>query len=265
MTKKISKVVILAGGLGTRFAEETSLKPKPLIEIGGLPILWHIMKIYYAHGIREFIICLGYKGYLVKEFFSNYHNHVSDFSIDFQDNTTTFHNKQAEEWKVTLIDTGQNTMTGGRIKRIQPFVGDESFCMTYGDGVGDVDIGALISHHNESGLEATMTVVSPPGRFGATNIDAGKITGFREKPLGDGGRINGGFFVLSPKVFDFISDDSTVFEREPLETLAERGMLGAFPHEGFWQPMDTLRDQRELQKHWDSEAAPWRIWHNGDE
>jgi len=260
MSISVKKAVILAGGLGTRFAEETSTKPKPLIEIGGLPILWHIMKIYYSHGIREFVICLGYKGYLVKEFFSNYHNHVSDFTIDFDTNTTTFHRKQAEQWKVTLIDTGAETMTGGRIKRIEPYVSGETFCMTYGDGVADIDIGALIKHHETAGLNATMTVVKPPGRFGAADIDGDRIVGFQEKPLGDGGLINGGFFVLSPKVFDFIDGDSTIFEREPLESLAQTGMLSAYKHPGFWQPMDTLRDQRDLQKRWDHQNAPWCIW-----
>jgi glucose-1-phosphate cytidylyltransferase len=260
MSTTVTKAVILAGGLGTRFAEETSTKPKPLIEIGGLPILWHIMKIYYAQGIREFVICLGYKGYLVKEFFSNYHNHVSDFTIDFSDNVTTFHRKRAEDWKVTLIDTGADTMTGGRIKRIQPYVGDETFCMTYGDGVADIDIGALLDHHNQSGRDATMTVVTPPGRFGATDIEGDRIVGFREKPLGDGGLINGGFFVLSPKVFDFIEGDTTIFERAPLEALAAKGMLSAYRHSGFWQPMDTLRDQRDLQNRWDSQNAPWCVW-----
>jgi glucose-1-phosphate cytidylyltransferase len=260
MSTQVTKAVILAGGLGTRFAEETSTKPKPLIEIGGLPILWHIMKIYYAHGITEFIICLGYKGYLVKEFFSNYHNHVSDFTIDFSDNTTTFHRKQAEDWKVTLIDTGAETMTGGRIKRIQPYVDGETFCMTYGDGVADIDISALLKHHDKTGLDATMTVVTPPGRFGATEIEGDRITGFLEKPLGDGGMINGGFFVLSPKVFNFIDGDTTIFEREPLESLAKNNMLSAYRHSGFWQPMDTLRDQRDLQKRWDTQNAPWCIW-----
>jgi glucose-1-phosphate cytidylyltransferase len=260
MTQHVSKAVILAGGFGTRLSEATEVRPKPLVEIGGLPILWHIMKIYYAHGIREFVICLGYKGYMIKEFFSNYYIHVSDYTIDFSDNSTTFHNKRAEDWKVTLVDTGLNTMSGGRIKRIAPYVGDQPFCMTYGDGVGDVDIKALIAQHLASDFVATMTVVTPPGRFGAAKLDGNKITEFREKPMGDGNVINGGFFVLSPGVFDFIDGDETAWELDPLQRMSEAGCLGAYSHTGFWKPMDTLRDVVELQKLWDSAAPPWRVW-----
>ena len=260
MTQNVSKAVILAGGFGTRLTEVTEVRPKPLVEIGGLPILWHIMKIYYAHGIREFIICLGYKGYMIKEFFSNYYRHVSDFTIDFADNSTTFHKQRAEDWKVTLVDTGLHTMTGGRIKRIAPYVGDEPFCLTYGDGVGDIDIRALIDKHLATKPVATMTVVTPPGRFGAAKIEGDRITEFREKPMGDGGVINGGYFVLSKGVFDFIDGDDTAWEREPLQRMAEAGCLNAYRHDGFWKPMDTLRDLMELQQLWDSPNPPWRIW-----
>ncbi len=260
MTQQVSKAVILAGGFGTRLSEATEVRPKPLVEIGGLPILWHIMKIYHAHGIREFVICLGYKGHLIKEFFSNYHMYVSDFTIDLADNSTTFHDRRAEDWKVTLVDTGVNTMTGGRIKRIAPYVGDEPFCMTYGDGVADIDVTALIDRHRANNCVATMTVVAPPGRFGIARLEGDKITEFREKPVGDGGVINGGYFVMSQAAFDYIDGDDTVWEREPLQRLAEAGSLGAYRHSGFWQPMDTLRDHNELQRLWSLPNPPWRVW-----
>jgi glucose-1-phosphate cytidylyltransferase len=260
MIQSVTKAVILAGGFGTRLAEATEVRPKPLVEIGGLPILWHIMKIYHAHGIREFVICLGYKGYMIKEFFSNYHRHVSDFTIDFSDNSTTYHEQRAEDWKVTLIDTGLNTMTGGRIKRIAPYVGDEPFCLTYGDGVANVDVTALIDQHLASDCLATMTVVRPPGRFGAAKLEGERITEFREKPQGDGGVINGGYFVVSKGALDYIEGDETIWEREPLQELAEAGRLDAYRHGGFWHPMDTLRDLNELQRLWDLPDPPWRVW-----
>ena len=254
------KAVILAGGLGTRLSEETSLKPKPMVEIGGRPILWHILKIYSSHGINDFIICAGYKGYVIKEYFANYFLHMSDVTFDMSNNTLEVHHKKAEPWRVTVIDTGDETMTGGRIKRIQPYVGDETFCCTYGDGVGDVDITALIAHHQSSGIAATLTGVQPPGRFGALHIEEGLIRSFQEKPEGDGSWINGGFFVLEPSVFDLIEGDKTIWERAPLETLAAKGTLGIFKHHGFWRPMDTLRDKLELEDLWQSGKAPWKIW-----
>ena len=256
----IKKVVILAGGLGTRLAEETSVRPKPLVEIGGRPILWHIMKIYHTAGVKEFIVCLGYKGYLIKEYFSNYFLHTSDVTIDHQNNEILYHNKRAEDWKITLVDTGDETMTGGRIKRVAPYVGDEHFCMTYGDGVGDVDIKALLAAHRGHGCEATVTVVSPPGRFGAIDFDGDKVIGFREKPKTESGWINGGFFVLSPAVFNRIENDATIWEREPMESLARDGEICAYKHDGFWQPMDTLRDKRALEALWEKGEAPWRVW-----
>lgn len=255
------KAVLLAGGLGTRISEETNVKPKPMIEIGGKPILWHIMKMYSAHGVNDFIICLGYKGYVIKEYFSNYFLHMSDVTINMRDNTTTVHNNTAEPWSITLVETGEETMIGGRIKRILPYVGDdEAFCVTYGDGVGDVDISAVIRHHREAGRLATVTATQPPGRFGAIRHDGDRVLGFQEKPQGDGGWINGGFFVLSPKVGDYIEGDATVWEREPMEQLAAEGQLTVHFHDGFWQPMDTLRDKLYLEGLWSSGKAAWKVW-----
>lgn len=260
MSKQIKKAVILAGGLGTRLAEETTVKPKPMVEIGGKPILWHIMKIYSHHGINEFIVCLGYKGYVVKEYFQNYFLHTSDVTFDFGTNETTIHNQRADPWKVTLIDTGDSTMTGGRIKRIAPYVGDQTFCMTYGDGVSDVDLTALLDFHRDHGCDATVTVVRPDGRFGAVDMEGDAVTGFREKPAGEAGWINAGFFVLSPRVFELIDGDPIVWERAPMERLASSGQLRAYKHQGFWQPMDTLRDKQQLEEMWNSGKAPWRKW-----
>lgn len=254
------KAVILAGGLGTRISEETSIKPKPMVEIGGKPVLWHIMKIYSSHGINDFIICLGYKGYMIKEYFANYYLHNSDITFDMGENRMDVHKNETEPWRVTLVDTGDNTMTGGRLKRVSRFLDDEDFCFTYGDGISDVDISKLISFHKKSKGYATLTAVQPPGRFGALDLEQQKITGFREKPDGDGGRINGGFFVLSPKVLDYIEGDSTVWERGPMETLANEGQLSAYLHDGFWHPMDTLRDRNSLEEYWDSGSPPWKAW-----
>lgn len=255
------KAVLLAGGLGTRFAEETQTKPKPMIEIGGKPILWHIMKVYSTYGINDFIICLGYKGYVIKEFFSNYYLHMSDVTFNMRDNTMKIHNSTAEPWTVTLVETGEETMIGGRIKRILPYIGDdEAFCLTYGDGVGDINIPAVIDLHQRSGTLATVTATQPPGRFGSIRYEGNKVLGFQEKPQGDGGWINGGFFVLSPKVGDYIEGDATVWEREPMEQLAAEGQLSAYFHDGFWQPMDTLRDKRHLEELWEAGKAPWKIW-----
>jgi len=254
------KAVILAGGLGTRISEETSIRPKPMVEIGGKPILWHIMKIYSSHGINDFIICLGYKGYVIKEYFANYFLHMSDVTFDMSHNKMEVHNKRAEPWKVTLVDTGENTMTGGRIKRIAPYLDDEDFCVTYGDGVGDIDISGLIDFHNTQKTLATLTAVQPPGRFGALNMEEHKVMSFMEKPQGDGAWINGGFFVLSPKVLDTISGDDSVWERKPLEILAREGQMSAYLHQGFWQPMDTLRDKQHLEDLWEKQVAPWKIW-----
>jgi len=255
------KAVILAGGLGSRLSEETDLKPKPLVEIGGKPILWHIMKIYSAHGINEFIICCGYKGYLIKEYFSNYFLHMSDVTFDMKNNEMHVHNKRAESWKVTLIDTGESSMTGGRIKRVKKYIQDEDFfCLTYGDGVADIDISKLIAFHKQEKTLATITAVFPPSRFGALNLSRNKVLDFSEKPLGDGGRINGGFFVLSPKVIDLIEDDQTIWEREPLELLARQNNLSAYEHDSFWQPMDTLSDKNKLESLWLNKKAPWKIW-----
>ena len=256
----IRKAVILAGGLGTRLAEETDTKPKPMIEIGGRPILWHIMKIYSAHGINEFVVCLGYKGYIVKEYFANYYLHMSDVTLDVGRNSMEVHQQRSEPWRITLVDTGNETMTGGRLRRIRSYVADEHFCMTYGDGVSNVDVAKLISFHGSHGLEATVTAVRPPGRFGALEVKDGRVAGFKEKPLGDGSWINGGFFVLSPKVLDRIADDETVWEREPLEGLARDRQLAAYPHEGYWQPMDTLREKQQLEAAWATGKAPWKIW-----
>ena len=253
------KAVILAGGLGTRLSEETSLKPKPMVEIGGRPMLWHVLKIYSAHGINDFIICAGYKGYVIKEYFANYFLHMSDVTFDMSTNTMEVHHKKAEPWRVTIVDTGEETMTGGRIKRVAPYI-DGTFCCTYGDGVGNIDVTSLIAHHKSSGLEATLTGVQPPGRFGALQIDEGKVGAFQEKPEGDGSWINGGFFVLEPSVFSTIEGDGTIWERQPLESLASRGQLGIYKHHGFWRPMDTLRDKMDLESLWDSGKAPWKIW-----
>lgn len=254
------KTVILAGGVGSRISEETHLKPKPMIEIGGKPILWHIMKTYSAHGIHDFIICLGYRGYLIKEYFANYFLHNSNVTFDMADNSMKIHENSAEPWKVTLVDTGEKTMTGGRLKRVAPYLDDEAFCFTYGDGLSNVDISALVKLHKKQGTLATVTSVQPPGRFGALSMKDNKITAFEEKPQGDGSWINGGFFVLSPKVLDYIENDSSIWEREPLQRLSGEGQLSAYLHHGFWQPMDTLRDRIHLEKLWESQNAPWKVW-----
>ena len=255
------KAVILAGGLGTRISEETDNIPKPMIQIGGKPILWHIMKIYSFYGINEFIICCGYKGYVIKEYFSNYFLHMSDVTFCMKKNEMKVHQERAEPWTITLVDTGENTMTGGKIKRIQEYVKeDDAFCLTYGDGVSDVDINKLINFHKQQKTLATLTAVYPPGRFGALDLSKNKVQTFEEKPKGDGTKINGGFFVLSPKVIDLIEDDATVWEQHPMETLASKGQMSAFEHNGFWQPMDTLRDKNYLEELWLSQAAPWKIW-----
>jgi len=252
------KVVILAGGKGSRFSEETHLKPKPMIEIGDKPILWHIMKIYSAFGFNEFVVCLGYKGYLIKEYFSNYFLHQSDITFDLKKNEATYHNSQSEPWKVTLVDTGLNTMTGGRIKRVQDHIGNEPFMLTYGDGVGDVDIAKLVAHHKASGKHATLTAVQPSGRFGSLGIeDDNTIHSFKEKPSGDGHWVNGGFFVLQPEVFDLIESDESIWERKPLEALAQNGQLSAFKHPGFWHPMDKLNDKIILSDLLENGDAPW--------
>ena len=254
------KAVILAGGLGTRLNEETDTKPKPMVEIGGKPILWHIMKIYSAHGISDFIICLGYKGYAIKEYFANYFLHVSNVTFDLAKNDMVVHQHNAESWKVTLVDTGDSAMTGGRLKNVRSYLDNEDFCFTYGDGLGDIDIGELIKLHKSEGTLATLTAVQPPGRFGAIKTDKNKIIGFQEKPEGDGGWVNGGFFILSPKVIDYIADETTVWEASPMENLAENGELSAYFHHGFWQPMDTLREKKYLEDLWKSGKAPWRTW-----
>ena len=256
------KAILLAGGLGTRISEETHTKPKPMIEIGGKPILWHILKTYSHHGINDFIICCGYKGYVIKEYFANYFLHMSDVTFDMSKNSMEVHHQSAEPWRVTLVDTGEDTMTGGRLKRVAPYLlGEEDFCFTYGDGVSDVNITQLIEFHRAHGLQATLTATYPPGRFGALDIDLDhRITAFKEKPKGDGGMINGGFFILSPKVIELIADDQTIWEREPLEALAESNQLKAFKHSGFWQPMDTLRDKSYLEELWQSGKAPWKVW-----
>lgn len=254
------KAVILAGGLGTRISEETSVKPKPMIEIGGKPILWHILKMYSFHGINDFIICAGYKGYVIKEYFANYFMHMSDITFDMESNEMLVHRKKAEPWKVSIVDTGDSSMTGGRIKRVREYIGDSAFCCTYGDGVSDVDITALIERHQSSGKKATLTGVLPPGRFGALNIQGELVKSFQEKPEGDGSWINGGFFVLEPAVFDYIDGDDTIWEREPLENLAADDELGIYKHSGFWKPMDTLRDKIELENLWEANQAPWKTW-----
>jgi glucose-1-phosphate cytidylyltransferase len=254
------KSIILAGGLGTRISEESLLKPKPMIEIGGKPILWHIMKIYSAHGINDFVVCCGYKGYAIKEYFANYFLHMSDVTFDMQQNKMEVHQNNAEPWRVTLVDTGEQTMTGGRLKRVREYIGNEDFCFTYGDGVSDINIKQLIAFHQQSGSQATLTAVQPPGRFGALNFDGSKVTSFQEKPVGDGGWINGGFFVCSPSVFDHIEGDNTIWESQPLERMAADKSLSAYFHKGFWQPMDTLRDKNHLEELWQSGKAPWKVW-----
>ncbi len=255
------KAVILAGGLGTRLSEETALRPKPMVEIGGKPILWHIMKMYSHHGINDFVICCGYKGYVIKEYFANYFLHMSDVTFDMAHNKMEVHSKRAEPWSVTLVDTGDESMTGGRLRRVARFVENErDFCFTYGDGVGDIDIAASIAFHREHGKAATLTATYPPGRFGALDIHQSKVRSFKEKPRGDGARINGGFFVLTPKVLEEVRDDASVWEQEPLMKLAEKGELMAWEHDGFWQPMDTLRDKFLLEDLWASGRAPWKQW-----
>ena len=254
------KVVILAGGLGTRISEESHLRPKPMIEIGGRPMLWHIMKTYSSWGLDDFVICLGYRGYMIKEYFANYFLHMSDVTFDMASNRMEVHQNNAEPWRVTLVDTGESTMTGGRLKRVRPYVGDEDFCMTYGDGVSDVDVGALIEFHRRSGLAATLTAVQPPGRFGALSVVEDRVGSFAEKPLGDGSWINGGFFVLTSQVFPLLEGNHTVWERDPLERLSRTGQLGAFRHPGFWHAMDTLRDKNYLEELWSSGKAPWKRW-----
>jgi len=254
------KVIILAGGFGTRISEESHLKPKPMIEIGGKPILWHIMKIYSHYGINDFVICLGYKGYVIKEYFANYFLHMSDVTFDMQNNHMEVHQKNAEPWRVTLVDTGENTLTGGRLKRVQDYIGTEPFCFTYGDGVADIDIGALIDFHQRHEKKATVTAVQPPGRYGALNIDRSVVSSFQEKPAGDGAWINGGFFVLDPSVLDLLPGDETSWETTPLEQLANEDELRAYQHQGFWQPMDTLRDKIQLEELWATLNAPWKVW-----
>jgi len=254
------KAVILAGGLGTRISEETHLRPKPMVEIGGMPVLWHVMKTYSAHGINDFVICCGYRGYVIKEYFANYGLHMSDVTFDMRASSVAVHASSAEPWSVTVVDTGEQTGTGGRLKRVRRYLGDEDFCLTYGDGVSDVDIGALIAFHRAQKTLATVTAAQPPGRFGVLAVSGNKITAFDEKPQGDGGWINGGYFVLKPGVMDYIQGDDTVWEREPLERLAREGQLSAFVHRGFWQPLDTLRDKNLLNDLWARGAAPWKVW-----
>jgi glucose-1-phosphate cytidylyltransferase len=254
------KAVILAGGLGSRLSEETTVRPKPMVEIGGKPMLWHIMKIYAAHGIEEFVICLGYKGYLIKEYFANYYLHTCDVSFDLASGDMEVHRSETEPWHVTLVDTGERTMTGGRLQRVLEYVGDEDFCFTYGDGVSDIDITGLVAFHREQGTLATVTAVQPPGRFGALEVEGGRVREFEEKPRGEGGWTNGGFFVLSPGVERYIDGDQTVWEQEPMRTLALEDQLACYRHVGFWQAMDTLRDRNHLEQLWSSGAAPWRTW-----
>ena len=258
--RKIMKAVILAGGMGTRISEETAVRPKPMVEIGGKPVLWHIMKNYSAHGIHDFVICCGYKGYVIKEYFANYFLHMSNVTFDMKNNKMEVHQQSAEPWRVTLVDTGEDTMTGGRIKRVAQYVDNEDFCCTYGDGIGDVNITALIAFHKQHGKLATLTATQPPGRFGALELSGNDILNFQEKPQGDGSWINGGFFVLSPQVLNYIKDDQTLWEREPMDRLAHEGQMAAFFHSGFWQPMDTLRDKNYLEELWASGKAPWKTW-----
>jgi glucose-1-phosphate cytidylyltransferase len=254
------KAVILAGGLGTRISEESHLKPKPMVEIGGRPILWHIMKIYSHYGINDFVICLGYKGYVIKEYFANYFLHMSDVSFDMIENRMEVHQRNAEPWRVTLIDTGQDTLTGGRLKRVRDYVGNESFCFTYGDGVADLDIAKLIAFHRSQDKLATLTAIQPPGRYGAVSIENSRVMSFAEKPVGDGAWVNGGFFVLEPKVIDYIEGDQTSWEGAPLMLLANNNELRGYQHNGFWQAMDTLRDKNHLEELWQSGRAPWKVW-----
>ena len=255
------KAVILAGGLGTRISEESYLRPKPMIEIGGKPILWHIMKLYSAHGVNEFVICCGYKGYIIKEYFANYFLHMSDVTFDMANNRMEVHQKYVEPWKVTLVDTGEDTMTGGRLKRVRNYLDPgEAFCFTYGDGVADIDIAAEIAFHKAHGKLATVAAVQPPGRYGALKCEGDKVCGFQEKPPGDGAWINGGFFVLQPEVIEYIADDATPWEAEPLQRLAREGQLTAFEHRGFWHAMDTLRDKNYLEELWQTGRAPWKVW-----
>lgn len=254
------KVVLLAGGFGTRLSEETHLRPKPMVEIGGKPILWHIMKHYSAYGFHDFIICCGYKGYLIKEYFANYFLHMSDVTFDMKSNQMAVHQRKVEPWTVTLVDTGMETMTGGRLKRIRQYLNEQPFCMTYGDGLSDVPLDKLTAFHRSHKKKATLTAVQPPGKFGALNIDGSSVTSFREKPLGDNSWVNGGFFILDPSVLDYIENDNTSWEQEPLITLAQKNELAAYKHEGFWKPMDTLRDHRQLEDLWNSGQAPWKIW-----
>jgi len=256
------KVVLLAGGLGTRLSEETGVRPKPMVEIGGMPILWHIMKIYSAHGFNDFIICLGYKGYMIKEYFANYFLHKSDVTIDLSNNSVEVHDSQAEPWKITLVDTGNESMTGGRIKRIEPYVNNERFMLTYGDGVGNINIADLVNYHNKGGQLCTVTSVQPSGRFGALDLSPeNDVKSFLEKPKGDGSWINGGYFVCEPEVFSYIKKgDQTVWEKEPMENIAQDGKMKAYKHDGFWRPMDTLKDKHDLNDMWDSNNAPWKIW-----
>ena len=254
------QAVILAGGFGTRLSEETHLKPKPMVEIGGKPILWHILKIYNHYGIKEFIICLGYKGYLIKEYFANYALHMSDVTFDFSNGHNTVHRKQSEDWKVTLVDTGERTLTGGRLARVKEYLNDETFCFTYGDGVSDININDLIKHHKISKAQATLTAVQPAGRYGALELQGNKVKSFKEKPLGDNAWINGGFFVLEPSVFELLNGDLSIWEDQPLKKLAETGNLNAFHHKSFWQPIDTLRDLKLLQEYWNKGIAPWKVW-----
>lgn len=254
------KAVILAGGLGTRLSEETIVKPKPMVEIGGRPILWHILKTYSSHGITEFVICCGYKGYVIKEYFANYFLHMSDITFDMAENRMEVHQRFAEPWRVTLVDTGEETLTGGRLRRVRDYLGDEDFCFTYGDGVSDVNLGKLIAYHQASGKLATLTATQPPGRFGVLDLEGNSVCSFKEKPHGEGSWINGGYFVMSPKVIDYIEGDSTIWERGPMERLAREGQLNAYFHEGFWQSMDTLRDRQHLEELWQSGKAPWKVW-----
>ena len=254
------KVVILAGGLGTRLAEETVVRPKPMVEIGDRPMLWHIMKIYSSYGLNDFVICLGYRGYMVKEYFANYHLHTSDVTFDVAANSMEVHQSSAEPWRVTLVETGAETMTGGRLRRVLDYLDDEDFCFTYGDGVADIDMGRLVAFHREQGTIGTVTAVQPSGRFGSMRIDGSRVTEFTEKPAGDEAWINGGFFVLKPAVADYLEDDGTVWEQEPLRQLAAEGQLSSYKHTGFWQPMDTLREKVRLQDLWESGRAPWKVW-----
>lgn len=254
------KCVILAGGLGTRISEETHFKPKPMVEIGGMPLLWHIMKTYSAYGIDDFVICCGYKGYMIKEYFANYFLHTSDITIDMKNNELEVHQKHTEPWKVTMIDTGLNTMTGGRLKKIQKYVENETFCFTYGDGLSDINITNLLKFHKTNKTFATTTAVQPPGRYGALKLKNNKVDKFTEKPLGDGSLVNGGYFVLEPEVFDYVKGNNTIWEKEPLENLATENQLSAFIHKGFWHALDTLRDKNNLEELWNSKNTPWKVW-----